>query len=177
MKRLFGLSILATLLACGQSEHKSSVQRSDSTNSDSSAKINVVSFKEDKKNTTLEAYISLKDALVKSDEVAAQGEAVKLQRSLAKLEGCELTAEIAQRIASTQNLADQRKNFTALSADLIALMKSSALENGTLYIQHCPMANKGDGGDWLSTAKDIKNPYYGDQMLECGRVIEEIKSN
>jgi hypothetical protein len=38
------------------------------------------------------------------------------------------------------------------------------------------MANKGDGGDWLSTEKEIRNPYYGDEMLECGRVAEEIKA-
>jgi Cu(I)/Ag(I) efflux system membrane fusion protein len=38
------------------------------------------------------------------------------------------------------------------------------------------MANKGDGGDWLSSVKKIQNPYYGDEMMECGSVVEEIKT-
>jgi Cu(I)/Ag(I) efflux system membrane fusion protein len=36
------------------------------------------------------------------------------------------------------------------------------------------MANNNNGAIWLSTEKDIKNPYYGDDMLTCGSVIEEI---
>ncbi|EKF53808.1 hypothetical protein I215_15663, partial [Galbibacter marinus] len=42
----------------------------------------------------------------------------------------------------------------------------------TLYQQFCPMY---DGGSaWLSLSKDIKNPYYGSQMLNCGKVQKEI---
>jgi hypothetical protein len=37
------------------------------------------------------------------------------------------------------------------------------------------MANDGNGGYWLSSEPQIKNPYYGDEMLECGEVKEEIK--
>jgi Cu(I)/Ag(I) efflux system membrane fusion protein len=45
----------------------------------------------------------------------------------------------------------------------------------TLYVQKCPMANSNKGAVWLSTEKEVKNPYYGDTMLTCGSVIEEIK--
>jgi hypothetical protein len=32
-----------------------------------------------------------------------------------------------------------------------------------------------DGGSaWLSMEEDIKNPYYGSQMLNCGKVQREI---
>jgi len=27
---------------------------------------------------------------------------------------------------------------------------------------------------WLSNEKAIKNPYYGSQMLTCGKVVETI---
>ena len=37
------------------------------------------------------------------------------------------------------------------------------------------MANNNQGAIWLSTDKEIKNPYFGDDMLTCGRVIDEIK--
>ncbi|MCY1532448.1 hypothetical protein D9M68_677230 [compost metagenome] len=66
--------------------------------------------------------------------------------------------------------------FTTLSSDLIALFKNAELQSGTIFIQHCPMANKGDGGDWLSTNRLVENPYYGSQMMNCGSVIEEIKA-
>jgi hypothetical protein len=37
------------------------------------------------------------------------------------------------------------------------------------------MAKNGDGAYWLASEKEIKNPYYGDDMLNCGEVKEEIK--
>lgn len=176
MKRIFGIAILATLMACSQSDRKSTEQ-TDTSHQDSTALSNDISIKDDKKEVIFNQYLALKDALVLSDEKAAQAAAGDLQKSLASYEGCEPTAEIALKIAGTANIADQRKNFTTLSADLIALMKNTELANGTIYVQHCPMANKGDGGDWLSKEKDIKNPYYGDEMLACGRVAEELKAN
>ncbi|NTD99158.1 DUF3347 domain-containing protein [Agrobacterium tumefaciens] len=176
MKQIFGIAILLTFIACNQSEKKSADQN-DSSQADSISVNNQVSIKDKKKEGILIKYVNLKNALVKSDEKLAQKNAADLQKSLADFEGCEPTAEIAGKIASSGNLVDQRKGFTILSSDLIALMKSAEIEKGTIFVQHCPMANKGDGGDWLSTEKEIRNPYYGKEMLECGRVTEELKAN
>ncbi|WP_316800316.1 DUF3347 domain-containing protein [Pedobacter frigidisoli] len=174
MKKIFGIAILATLLACNQSEKKSE-NLSDSTTKSASANHDV-KVKDAQKDSILVQYFNLKNALVKSDSSKAQAAAKILEKSLAGYEGCEPTALIAGKIASKADLATQRKDFTTLSADIIALVKSSELEKGTVYVQHCPMANKGDGGDWLSSEKQIRNPYYGDEMLECGSVVEEIKT-
>ncbi|RDC58512.1 DUF3347 domain-containing protein [Pedobacter chinensis] len=172
MKRILGIAILATLMACNQAEKKST-ENTDSLQQDSSLVSNIT-IKDEKKSNILKQYIDLKNALVSSDADAAQKSATVLETSLANYEGCEPTAEIAAKIASTSDLVTQRKNFTVLSADVIALLKNTDIEAGTIYVQHCPMANKGDGGDWLSTEKEIRNPYYGNEMLECGRVAEEI---
>lgn len=86
------------------------------------------------------------------------------------------TAIIANKIENSTDIAVQRKEFTALSNDVIALFKHADLKSGTIFVQHCPMANKGEGGDWLSSAQKIQNPYYGSEMMECGAVIEEIKT-
>jgi hypothetical protein len=61
-----------------------------------------------------------------------------------------------------------------LSKHLSAVMKvsKSALP---IYYQYCPMANKGKGANWLSMENKIKNPYYGTQMLTCGKVLETIQ--
>ena len=37
-----------------------------------------------------------------------------------------------------------------------------------LYQDFCPMANDGKGAIWISEVKEIKNPYYGAEMLSCG---------
>lgn len=173
MKRIFGIAILTALMACNQTEKKT-VETKGSIPSDSSSKTQVI-IKDTKKLDIFNQYEGLKNALVKSDSSEAQKAALKLQESLSLYEGCESTASIAKKISETNNIVIQRKDFTTLSMDLIAFIKSGEIEKGTIYVQHCPMANKGDGGDWLSTEKDIKNPYYGDEMLECGRVVEEIK--
>lgn len=175
MKKIFGIAILTILMACNQTAQKST-ETNDSTKTDAVSAKNEVSIKDEKKLTIFTNYVDLKNALVKSDATGAQKTAAVLKNSLAAYEGCEPTAEIAQKIASSNNLVVQRKDFTVLSADIIALLKNTEIEKGTIYVQHCPMANKGDGGDWLSTEKEIRNPYYGNEMLECGRVAEEIKA-
>jgi hypothetical protein len=37
------------------------------------------------------------------------------------------------------------------------------------------MAKDGKGAMWLSETKEIKNPYFGDKMMECGEVNEIIR--
>lgn len=175
MKRIIGIALLTSLMACQSSEKKSAEK--DTVQADSINVSNQVSIKDKKKEGILIRYISLKNALVGSNEKLVQKTAAELQKSLADFEGCEPTAEVAAKIADSGNLAEQRKGFTILSSDLIALMKNAEIEKGIIYVQHCPMANKGDGGDWLSTEKNIKNPYYGNEMLECGRVTEELKAD
>lgn len=174
MKKIFGIAILASLFACSQAEKKSS-EVNDAPQKDKKISSKKIEIKDEKKFEILNQYEDLKNALVASDAAKAQKSALVLEKSLANYEGCEPTAEIAAKIASNKDLVSQRKNFTVLSADVIALFKTTEIASGILYVQHCPMANKGDGGDWLSTEKEIRNPYYGDEMLECGRVAEEIK--
>ncbi|PWS28901.1 hypothetical protein DHW03_03445 [Pedobacter yonginense] len=175
MKRIFGIAILATLMACNPAKNKSS-ETANSTGKDSSVVEQTVSLKNKTASAIFTQYIDLKNALVQSDSIEVQKAASSLQTSLADYKGCELTAGVAKKIATVSDLKSQRKDFTVLSADLIGLFKSTDVTAGTIYIHHCPMANNGDGGDWLSANKEIKNPYYGKDMLECGRVVEEIKA-
>ncbi|UKT65666.1 DUF3347 domain-containing protein [Pedobacter mucosus] len=174
MKRILGIAALVLLMACNQKNK--SAELKNAVNADSSKTKNDITINDSQKSVIFYQYEDLKNNLVKSDAAAAQKSASTLKVSLAGFKGCELTAEIAEKIASTGDIVSQRKNFTVLSADLIALIKNTIIDKGVIYVQHCPMANKGDGGDWLSTEKEIKNPYYGEEMLECGRIVEEIKA-
>lgn len=174
MKLIFGILAIVSLMACNQASQKSSDHK-DSIVKDSTVNI-AVTLKDKKLDQIYISYIALKDALVESDSVNAQEKASVLHQNLKGFEGCESTAVGAEKISKNNNLVAQRKVFTSISSDLVALFKHAELSEGTIFVQHCPMANKGDGGDWLSSEKDIKNPYYGDEMLNCGSVVEEIKS-
>ena len=41
---------------------------------------------------------------------------------------------------------------------------------GEVYLEYCPMAK----ASWLSSEKEISNPYLGNKMLKCGSVKETI---
>ena len=69
----------------------------------------------------------------------------------------------------------QRLAFGTLSSAMYGLLKNVDLKNATVYREHCPMAFNEKGADWLSDDSDIKNPYFGKKMLECGEVTDIIK--
>jgi len=80
----------------------------------------------------------------------------------------------AEYIANTKDATRQRVRFMSLSKNMYALMKVAKYEQ-PVYYQFCPMANDGKGANWLSKESAIKNPYYGSQMLNCGKTVETIK--
>ncbi len=80
-----------------------------------------------------------------------------------------LTAD-AKSISATQDIKKQRESFKSLSKNTYELIKVSKLSE-PVYYEYCPMAD----ANWLSKESAIKNPYYGSQMLSCGKVVETIK--
>lgn len=177
IKSYFGIASIALLMACNSAENKST-ELKDTTNQDTAQNLSAteVKFKDSKLQTIYGGYIGLKNALVASNAEDAKTAAAKLATELKTYSGCENTALTAQKIEKSTDINVQRKEFTALSTDVISLFKHAELTEGTIYVQHCPMANKGDGGDWLASEKKIQNPYYGSEMMECGAVLEEIKT-
>ena len=78
----------------------------------------------------------------------------------------------ATAISKTNDVDTQRAAFEGLSTSMIALAK--ATKPAKAYVQFCPMAAEGKGASWLSDKREVRNPYYGDKMLKCGSVKEEI---
>ncbi|RQO69581.1 hypothetical protein DBR43_16035 [Pedobacter sp. KBW06] len=176
MKRYLAVAAIMIATSCTNTNQKVALS-ADSTAKSKEAETATVSvqLKDASVQSIYNGYISLKNALVSSKFEDAQKTAAVLKTSLAGYKGCENTAVTAGKIAAAKDLAAQRKDFTALSSDLIALFKHADIEKGAIYVQHCPMANNGNGGDWLASEKKIQNPYYGDEMMECGAVLEELK--
>lgn len=168
MNKLLIISIISVLSALGACQQNNKAASTSSTEEHSGHAVSDTA-------TAYTAYLSLKDNLVKSDAKAAQASAKQLATPLADIKGCTEATDLAQQIAASGDIKAQRKAFTQLSQDMIPLVKGIKSKGEPIYVQFCPMANEGKGGYWLSAQQEIKNPYYGNEMLECGEVKEEIK--
>ncbi len=69
----------------------------------------------------------------------------------------------------------QRVPFSKLSDAFFVLLQKVQLKNAHVYLEHCPMALNEKGANWLSDESEIKNPYFGKKMLECGDVEDSLK--
>ena len=116
-------------------------------------------------------YMSLKDALVQTDASAAKDAATKLAESATNENWNADIVEAAKTIASSDDVEVQRTAFKTVTDGLIAALKANDSEDG-VYVQYCPMAFDNTGASWLSMSDQIRNPYFGDKMLKCGRVVE-----
>jgi hypothetical protein len=176
MKRYLGVAMMMALAACSNAAKTGDDVKDSAVKAETSVAAATAQLADPKIENIYNGYISLKNMLVAGKAAGARQSAAELSKYLSAFSGCENTALIADKIAATEDLKLQRREFTSLSSDVIALFKHVDLKKGSIYVQHCPMANNGDGGDWLSSEKKINNPYYGDEMLECGAVVEEIKA-
>lgn len=133
----------------------------------------------------LPSYLALKDALVSSDAKAASAKAEELQKAIGAVNTADLSASDkavytklkekltfdARHISESKDIEHQRGHFNTLSANMILLAKSTKLSAQPIYQEYCPMKK----ASWLSSENAVKNPYYGSQMLTCGKVTETIK--
>lgn len=138
--------------------------------------------------TIFENYFVLKDALVKSDGKLSSTIAKDLLEKINAVKMDKLSSEEhtvwmevlsnlksnTEKISATTSVEKQRFTFMDLSANFYDLLKVSK-QDYTIYYQNCPMYNEGKGTNWLSKENAIKNPYYGSQMLTCGKTVETIK--
>lgn len=129
-------------------------------------------------------YLKMKDAFVKSDSEDASKiarSAFELLETISEENLGEMEknhfAEVAQRleaIANTSSLEKQRVSFVGLNENIVSVVLNMDQLEGDIYVQKCPMANNNKGAFWLSSNRAIKNPYYGEQMLTCGSVIDSV---
>ena len=134
------------------------------------------------------AYFALKDALIMSDGVAASNKAKELFKAIDKVSMNKLAADQhtvwmkymdklsydAEHIKGVTETEHQRENFNSLSKNIFEVMKMIK-PSFPIYYDHCPMYNDGKGGNWISKESVIKNPFYGSQMMSCGKTVETIK--
>lgn len=136
-----------------------------------------VSLNDDKLNAVYQHYIHLTNALVKGDVPEAKVAANAIELGSKDLTNGASLATLAAKIGSAADIDAQRIVFAELSANFIERLKGSGLDDGELFVSHCPMALNDEGAHWVSSTKEIRNPYFGESMLTCGSVKETIASN
>lgn len=136
----------------------------------------------------LDAYLKLKNALVTDNGKNAAAAGNELVKAFAAFDQSKLTAlqrktyseivddakEHAEHIGlNASNIPHQREHFDLLSKDIYDITKLLGAGR-EIYVDRCPMYNKGKGAIWLSEVKDIKNPYFGKAMSTCGAIKETL---
>jgi hypothetical protein len=116
-------------------------------------------------------YLRLRRSLVAADVQEAQ----KASSEMAEAFGEERThlKELAEHLSEATDIEVQRTLFSRLTVEVETLFREG-LSGGTIYKLHCPMAFDNTGANWFSDVPEIENPYFGDRMLRCGKVVETL---
>jgi len=171
MKILFKTTVLMVVITSLVSCKDESKDGSDKSNSNTeTAMTNELTFSDDKVARQFQHYIHLKTALVNSDVSEAQSGAKMLMENADDVH----LKELLSKISEASDIEVQRTIFSDVTENITAIVEES-LSSGEVYKQFCPMAFNNQGGYWLSTEKEILNPYFGNKMLKCGKVTETIE--
>ncbi len=140
-------------------------------------------------NLLFNAYIPFKDRLVESDAGGSFKESQNLVKQIESvdmglfsgdtheywMDKSQLVKTSLKEIKQNASIDDIRKSFVPISENLIKIFKAFGTGNNKAFVQFCPMANQDIGAFWLSTDKQIKNPFYGSMMLSCGETRDTIQ--
>jgi hypothetical protein len=137
------------------------------------------SFAQGNTNTQLlPLYYNVKDALVGGNANTAATQAAEFVKTADSMDAKSLpeasrTALLndATNISKTKDIKKQREYFAGFSDHMFDLAKATKLSTEPIYKAYCPMKK----ASWLSSQAAIKNPYFGNQMLTCGKVVETLK--
>jgi hypothetical protein len=125
----------------------------------------------------LTTYYNIKDALIADDANAAASKAEEFVKAANGIDykvisegNINTLLKDATAISVSKDLKEQRTHFANLSANMFAVAKTIKLSDKPVYVAYCPMKKV----YWLSSDKVIKNPYFGNAMPTCGKVVDTI---
>jgi hypothetical protein len=114
-------------------------------------------------------YIAIQEELAK-DSTKGIGEhaaAIAAAAKSGQVKGLPAdTEKNAETLAKAKDIKSARLAFKPLSSDFIKYRADDKAAKSAYHEAFCPMARAG----WLQTGKEIRNPYYGKSMLDCGEL-------
>ncbi len=191
MYRMIFLLLLAPLFSCGNGADTNTAADPEAPSMEDGMSATDMSTTADFTDGTWSAattdYLALKDALVASDLSAAKSAAAQMRTELmeadmmAMAEGHDaymrhhnMLVPALERVEAASDLSAARAAFEQLTEPMVAAVADLGRGASELYLQHCPMEFDNAGANWLSDEREIRNPYFGDAMLTCGRVVETL---
>ena len=152
-------------------------------------------------DSVINAYLTLKDALVNDDAVAAKTANSSFINLLTAFPIEELkkdttsifeTAKMniedmksnAVSLNNQTDITEMRKDFNMVTTMMYpSFFKAINYEGQKLYYTNCPMAfGEGEEANWISNSSEVVNPYLGKvhpkykaTMLHCGEVKDSIE--
>ena len=133
------------------------------------------------------AYFDLQLAFAHDDFAKVHSSASGLQKALsvavpglaAEAEAAfqDLRARFGEALAAIHGSADlkaARVPFETVSIAADELVRRFGTGELPVFVAHCPMAFNNRGADWLQRDRELLNPYFGDAMLKCGEIREQI---
>lgn len=134
-------------------------------------------------------YLKLKNALVKDDSKGAANASKLVVSAINDLNANALDTKLKttyndfakeakihaeEIVLSAGKIESQRTHFAMLSKGINDLLNTFGTKQ-KLFQDYCPMYDQGKSGYWISEMKEIKNPYYGSEMLTCGGMVKAIQ--
>lgn len=195
-KNFFIAAVAITLVAftaCNSNDNSGNQNRTSDTATTNSSANNDAAVQRTNDNAPMknvvDGYLQIKNALANDNANDAASGGKAMIAALSQLNTSSFNdeqkktyndlqddlKENAEHIGENAGKIDhQREHFEMLSQDVYDLVKTfNAGQN--LYKDFCPMYNNKKGAFWISETKEIKNPYLGKEMPDCGEVKEEIK--
>ena len=136
-----------------------------------------------------QAYLAAQKALTADDLAAARRAATDASRALngvdmrlvtgedhiAWMKAAQSAKQVLDDLAKAATVETARQAFALHSEHMAALAKRFGSPiDGALYQLKCPMAFDNRGAVWLQDQQDVRNPYFGKVMLQCGEVQNVI---
>lgn len=135
-------------------------------------------------NNVITTYLGVKNSLTADNNATTKTNAKELLAAITAVPADKLTPEQkkiwaaytnklefdSRHISESDAIDHQREHFTSLSKNMYEVVKGLKLNSTTIYEQYCPMKK----ATWLSETSAVKNPYYGKQMLTCGKTTETL---
>jgi len=134
-------------------------------------------------------YTDLQEAFVSSNLENVKSAVAKLNNVLAGAQGSPvdgaakmdwstykegMTSDLS-KINAAADIKEARSYFPGLTQNMYKSIKAFGLGGKSAWYAYCPMAFNNKGGYWLTGEKKIRNPYFGEEMLICGGIREELK--
>lgn len=130
------------------------------------------------------AYLSTQTALSEDQLGVAKEQLTQISESLTPLRDISIGAvsNLAAKLSDRVALAQKREELESLRLvfkEISSLMEALIVRYGAgletpLFKVHCPMAFNNVGADWVQAYEEIRNPYLGTSMLQCGEIQGQL---